>query len=187
MPALLRFETVLPIGILALVILAVFLRRNGRGWGYCLARVIFGLYLLALVSFTLFPIPLAGTPESRTPAGTILARVNLIPLRFGGLFNLPRSAILRELGGNILLTVPFGLGLRFFANSRPRAVPWLAVLTGLSIEVCQLMVSLGVGAAYRSVDINDVFLNAGGVLLGHALYRLWMFFRAGGSRLRVGC
>jgi glycopeptide antibiotics resistance protein len=33
------------------------------------------------------------------------------------------------------------------------------------------MVSLGIGGAYRGVDINDVLLNAAGVLLGYAFFR----------------
>ena len=40
-----------------------------------------------------------------------------------------------------------------------------------ALETAQLGVSLLIGAAYRSVDINDVLLNAAGVLLGYALFR----------------
>lgn len=178
MPALLTFErTVLPIGILALATLLVILRRQGRGWLYCLPRALFGLYLLVLIQFTLFPIPLPGTPESRQQASYILSRVNFIPFRFGGLFTLNFNIILRELGGNILLTVPLGLGLPFLTHFRLRAVPWLALMSGMIIESCQLMISLGIGAAYRGVDVNDVLLNAGGVIFGYALYWLlqWSF------------
>jgi len=54
---------------------------------------------------------------------------------------------------------------------------FLAAGAGLVIETAQFLVSLGIGGRYRGVDINDVLLNAAGVLIGYGLFRVfaWMY------------
>lgn len=121
-------------------------------------------YLLAIIDLTLFPIP-----QVNFGAAGVHPRINLIPFDFGNLFDLPRIAV-RELGGNILLTVPYGFGLPFFVRFKPRRFPWLALAPGLAIEGSQLVLSLIVGYAFRGVDINDVLLNAVGAGVGYGLY-----------------
>jgi glycopeptide antibiotics resistance protein len=37
----------------------------------------------------------------------------------------------------------------------------------------QLAISLAVGHAYRTADIDDVVLNVAGALLGYVAFRLW--------------
>jgi glycopeptide antibiotics resistance protein len=61
----------------------------------------------------------------------------------------------------------------FIARLKARDFLWLALTVGLSIELAQLAVSLVIGGAYRGVDINDVLLNAAGVLIGFACFRLF--------------
>jgi len=169
----LTFEWIaFPLGAAGLVALLVIGWRQKLSWSYIIARALFWLYLLALVGLTLLPIPIPGSLDDRQPVGVILSRVNLIPFDFGGLFNLHPNVIRHELVGNILLTVPLGLGLPFLAAIRPRVVPWLAVSVGLVIEAAQLLVSLAIGGAYRGVDINDVLLNAVGVLIGYGFFRI---------------
>jgi glycopeptide antibiotics resistance protein len=97
--------------------------------------------------------------------------VNLVPLHFGGLFDLHPNVIFRELAGNIFLTAPFGFGIPLLARVWEKRIFWLSLAVGSVIETTQLMVSLGIGTAYRGVDINDVLLNAAGVLLGYAFFR----------------
>jgi len=169
---LLTFEKIaLSLGLSGLVVLLVILRQRKRSWTYCLAPALFWLYFLALVGLTLFPIPIPDTSESRQTVSHILSRVNLIPFDFGGLFNLHPNVIWHELGGNILLTVPFGLGFTFLVRIRARMIPLLAVTVGLAIETAQLLVSFAIGGAYRGVDINDVLLNAVGMLIGYEIFR----------------
>jgi glycopeptide antibiotics resistance protein len=175
---LLTFEEIaLPVGLSALAVLLAILRHRQRSWPYCFASVLFWIYILALAGLTLFPIPIGTAEESPRTAASILARVNLIPFDFGGLFDLHPNVIRYELGGNILLTVPFGLGLPFLFRMRARLIPWLAVMVGMAIETAQLLVSIAIGGAYRSVDINDVLLNAIGVLIGYGLFRAstWLY------------
>ncbi|HTX91115.1 MAG TPA: VanZ family protein [Anaerolineales bacterium] len=158
-------------GIALLVPLLVRLRR--RGPAYLVRFSLFWAYLLALVGATLFPLPiLYGLAEGPTWANAAftLAHVNLIPFYYGT--NVTAAFLLPEIIKNILLTLPFGFGVSFIARLRPRDFLWLAPATGLVLELAQLLVSLAIGGPYRSVDINDVLLNAAGVWLGYGLYRL---------------
>ena len=140
----------------------------------------FWVYLLLVVSVTIFPIPLpagANGMEIKRPAAEILSRVNLVPLRFGGLFSLHPNVIFHELAGNILLTIPFGFGICLLAPPRARVLPVLAVGTGLAIETAQLLVCLGIGGSYRGVDINDVLLNAAGVWIGWGVFKAFVWVK----------
>jgi glycopeptide antibiotics resistance protein len=103
--------------------------------------------------------------------------VNLVPFNYGHLFDLHLNVIFLEIFGNILLTVPFGFGIPFLARFKPKNFPWLAIGSGLAIETAQLGFCLLLGANYRTVDINDVLLNATGALLGYTLFRgfAWLY------------
>ena len=159
------------VGIPGLVVLLAILWRQKRSPAYLLCFSIFWVYLLIVAGVTIFPVPLSGALVGRQPAAHILSRVNLVPFEFGKLFDLHSNVIFRELIGNILLTVPFGFGISFIAWVRGKQFPWLAIAVGLAIETTQLLVSLGIGGVYRGVDINDVLLNAGGVLAGYGFFR----------------
>lgn len=164
-------------GCLALVILLILLRERKRSLSYLFCFAVFGVYILAVVSMTLFPIPIRVSGDWRQPAADILSQVNLIPFYFGGLFNMPPIYAFQELVGNILLTIPLGFGLPFIAPLKARHYLGLAFAAGLTIELSQLIASLIVGGNYRSVDINDVLLNAAGTLIGYGLFRtfVWLY------------
>jgi len=170
-------ENALPLGLSGLFVLLAVLQHRKKSWLYSLGFALFWLYLMALIALTLFPIPIPDTLESRQTVTHILSRVNLIPFNFGGLFELHPNVIRRELGGNILLTVPFGMGFPFLTRIRARTIPLLALSVGLVIETAQLSLSIAIGGAYRGVDINDVLLNATGVLIGYGIFRVftWLY------------
>lgn len=66
--------------------------------------------------------------------------------------------------------MPLGFGLGYF--HRPGWVKLLlwALLTGLTMEGIQLLVILTIGTLYHTVDINDVILNALGVIVGYCFF-----------------
>jgi glycopeptide antibiotics resistance protein len=84
-----------------------------------------------------------------------------------------------DFANNILLTIPFGLGIIFVSRLRPRDFLWLPLAVGFGIETAQLAISIILGYPYRVVDINDALLNAAGVLIGYGLFRIftWLWFR----------
>jgi glycopeptide antibiotics resistance protein len=151
--------------------LSLILLRRKCSQAYLICFSGFWLYLLLVVSLTLFPLPLPEEMISRRSAIDILSHVNLVPFQFGRLFENNLNVIIQEIFGNIVLTLPFGFGIPFLVRFKPKKFPLLAVGAGLAIETAQLGFSLLVNATYRSTDINDVLLNAAGATLGYALFR----------------
>ena len=97
--------------------------------------------------------------------------MNLVPFSFGACD--PLILCLRNIYENILLTIPFGFGISFISKIKPSNIYWLALAVGLVLEIIQLVISLIVHSAFRVVDINDVLLNAIGVLIGYGLFRIF--------------
>lgn len=73
--------------------------------------------------------------------------------------------VLVNLGGNVLMFVPWGLGLPLLWRKFRSVwkVMFASVLLPIFIEFCQLFIG-------RSVDIDDVILNFAGGVLGGLLY-----------------
>jgi len=162
------------VGLAILVVLLIALRR--RGMFYLFFFSIFWVYLLVLVSVTVFPIPLgmdggfrSGTIWSQIVSMFKFSGLNLIPLYFGNCWDLPRACA-TGIYENILMTVPFGFGINFIAHLRKRDFIWLALALGLLIETTQFALDLILGGVYRTVDVNDVLFNALGVWIGVGLF-----------------
>jgi glycopeptide antibiotics resistance protein len=174
---------ILLIGLPALAVTLLYLRRRRSGAQLFLLGA-FGLYVLLLVAATLLPIDLS--PDYRAimqREAAFSERMNLIPFYFGPYGSLWHSRFM--LVSNILLTVPFGLGIGFLARVRPRDLRWLPWAVGFGIEGAQLALGLAQGYPYRVIDINDTLMNALGVALGYGLFwliaqaALWLHGRAG--------
>lgn len=124
--------------------------------------------LVMLVGFVLmvaFAVVLARLTLRPSPASVHLTHSNLHPgssLRAYLNYGRPLDT-LRQIGGNVLLGVPFGILVPVLAPRARRMLPVLA-LTALVM----LMVELVQGALItgRAFDIDDVILNTTGALLG---------------------
>lgn len=161
---------ILLIGLPALAVTLLYLRRRRSGAQLFLLGA-FGLYLMLLMAATLLPIDLSPEYRAIMQRDTTFAeRMNLIPFYFGPFGSLWRSRYM--LISNILLTVPFGLGIGFVARVRPRDLRWLPWAVGFGIEGAQLALGLAQGFPYRVLDINDTIMNALGVLVGYGLFWL---------------
>lgn len=126
-----------------------------------------------------FPISLSDTwPVDLTKATVlrILKDVNLTPLYFLSFNHRPFSMtwLFVDFVLNILLTIPFGIGLGYFRKPRFLKIFLWAVGTGLALEGIQLLLKMIINN-YHVVDINDVILNALGVMIGYLVY--WLFSR----------
>jgi glycopeptide antibiotics resistance protein len=181
------------VGILILIVFLIILRYRGRDLSYLFCFSVFWIYLLLVLAVTVFPVPLpadlrivmTGEHVTRT-----LSRVNLIPFKYLNSFNLcffNPYLVFREIVQNILLTIPLGFGIQFLTPFKTRKPLWLAIMAGFVIESAQLVVSLGIGAAYRVVDITDLMLNGAGVLIGYYFFRVfaWLYLTLT-QRLRIG-
>ena len=158
---------------LILLGLVLFLLRH-RGSRHLWAAAIFGLYLLLLMDAVIFPLPIGrevGPILTKQNIAFTLSRINYHIGYFGT--HVSQRYILRQIIENILLTVPFGIGLAYFTRPRGWKIILQALLVGLGTELSQLLVGiLIVGGPYRGVDINDILLNAAGALLGIGIFYL---------------
>ncbi len=148
-----------------LVIVLIVLRSKSKSFSYLLFFSIFWIYLMSVVSVVAFPFPVGISNPDFKPS------INLIPFYFGRceMINL----CMRDIFDNILLTVPFGFGISFIFRFKPNNITWLAMTVGFSFEITQLIISFIFKSAFRSVDINDVILNATGVLVGYGIFRIF--------------
>ncbi|MFJ5775525.1 VanZ family protein [Streptomyces sp. NPDC093094] len=124
--------------------------------------------MLAFVCMVGFAVVLARLTLEPSPASEALTHSNLRPgssLRFYFDTAEPGDAV-RQIGGNVLLGVPFGVLVPVVA---PGARGLLRVL--LLTATVMLLVELAQGAMVtgRAFDIDDVLLNTTGALLGHLL------------------
>jgi glycopeptide antibiotics resistance protein len=71
---------------------------------------------------------------------------------------------------NILLFVPFGVGLPFITVFRLKKVVIIGALFSVSIEILQLVTGLMAHITFRVADINDVIFNTLGVVIGYLLF-----------------
>jgi len=167
-----------PIGIVLLVIPLIILWRRKHSASYLTCFSVFGIYLVFALQQTFFPLQIAGSYVDTMRQVPLMSFVNLIPFYFGP-FGTLNSASLTMIH-NVILTIPFGFGVNFVAQVRAKTVLWLALAVGFGIETAQLAISLILRYPYRVIDINDVLMNACGVLIGYGIFRvfarlyLWM-------------
>ncbi|MFI9341951.1 VanZ family protein [Streptomyces sp. NPDC052773] len=122
----------------------------------------------AFVLMVAFSVVLARLTLEPSPASESLTHSNLRPghsLRAYLNESTPRDAV-RQVGGNLLLGVPFGILVPVLAP-RARGIVRVLLLTALVM----LMVELAQGAVVtgRAFDIDDVILNTAGALVGYLL------------------
>ena len=155
------------VGILVLLLLILWFRKHSLS--YLLCAAVFGIYLLFALDKVFFPIAISGSYAQSMRQEPFSLFINLIPFQFG-----PFGATLEDafvtLMQNVLLTIPFGFGLSFILPIKARHFLWLAFAVGFGIELSQLVISLILGYPYRYIDINDVLMNALGVLIGYSLF-----------------
>ena len=167
--------------ITALLILALAgFRLRKRGLLYLAGMALFGLYLMAVIDAMFFSIPLAENwPSNLSWAETaryLTHQANLIPFYFGSRYiqtslgMIPVGFPFRDVVGNILLTVPFGMGVQFLAAPRGKKALWLALGAGLALEGIQLLLRVVLGTTMHVIDINDVLMNTLGIFIGYGLY-----------------
>ncbi|MGQ4432473.1 VanZ family protein [Streptomyces sp. SAS_260] len=127
--------------------------------------------LAMLIGFVLmvgFAVVLAKLTLEPSPASKALVHTNLHPGRsLKAYLDQPamRDAI-KQIGGNVVLGIPFGVLVPVFA---PRARGILKVL--LLTATVMLLVEFAQGALItgRAFDIDDVILNTSGALIGWVL------------------
>lgn len=160
--------------VLFILLLIIFWWRK-RSFSYLLCLAIFSFYLLMAADKIFFPIWLGSDYAEAIGQVPFTTNINLIPFYFGPYGTLESS--LETLMLNVLLTMPFGFGISFLARVKAKHIIWIALAVGLGIETAQLIISLLLGYVYWIVDVNDVLMNALGVLIGYGIFRVfaWVY------------
>ena len=151
--------------VLALVVVAIWLKSKDHFLAFF--AFVFGVYLIGVISVVVFPVAIEYGVSDFKP------NVNLVPFDFGYCDAFSMELCIREIYQNILLAIPFGFGVNFIARIKPRNILWLALGVGFTFEFVQLAISLIVRSPFRAVDINDLILNAIGVLIGYGIFRIF--------------
>jgi len=160
------------IGLTALAVALIVLRKRNKSFWYLLFFSIFSIYMMGVISVVVFPFVIPESPPEFSQR-LINPDFNVIPFSFGSCFEYLPDLCFRGIYENILLTIPFGFGISFILRIRSKNIIWLALAVGSIFEATQLIVLLVFGGSFRSVDINDVIFNATGVLLGYGLFRIF--------------
>ncbi|WP_210635227.1 VanZ family protein [Streptomyces sp. GESEQ-13] len=124
--------------------------------------------LCAFAAMVVFAVVLARLTLQPSPASEALTHTNLHPGRsLRAYLDQPglRDAI-KQIGGNILLGVPFGVLAPVVA---PRTRGFLRILVLTAVVMLLVEVAQGLLVTGRAFDIDDVILNTAGALLGYLL------------------
>lgn len=91
---------------------------------------------------------------------------NFIPFKEMFRYELGTKIFFKNVGGNMLMFVPFGFFVSYFLKLEKKySIILLTILTSLTIETTQLMIG-------RVFDIDDIILNIVGGFVGFLIYHL---------------
>lgn len=159
------------IGIILLIILCVFLRKiKNKDYIYLFFLSIFYIYLLFVLKYTIFPVPLnSHMLEIMRKNSAFLSGINVIPFKISSI----KYFISIQVIENIILSTPFGFGISYITKLTKKKMILLGILFGVIIEAIQLIISLFLRYTYRVIDVNDVIFNFIGVFFGYSLFKIF--------------
>ncbi|MFD5031544.1 VanZ family protein [Streptomyces sp. NPDC058405] len=138
----------------------------GNSWGRILLRVI--ITVVAFAALVAFSAVLAELTLTPSPASAEIAGSNLQPGRSLRQYaeDYTFLAACKQIGGNLLMGVPFGLILPVLVPRRARMVRVVALTA-----VVMVLVELAQGSIVegRAFDVDDVIMNTSGALIGYLL------------------
>ena len=155
------------VGILAIVIFEIIcvvkkLRIKNNILGALLI-----IYLTAVASITLFPIPIDYDYENNQLN-------NFIP--FASIYSLISNGeyAVKNILGNIVMFIPFGIIITLLNYKKISFLKliFIGLSMSVAIEFLQFLIGYFIGYMYRSVDIDDVILNTFGAMIGFLAVKL---------------
>ena len=150
--------------VLFLIYIFVFYRKwKVQGKDVLFINTIMYIYLSFVLYFTLMPI-ITSLPFIFNHPYTPMNLVPFIDVTFG------RGDFTRQLGLNIIMTIPFGflLPLMKKENTKLLRVVFYTFLLSLGIEILQPLIN-----GIRSSDITDIITNVTGGIIGYIMYLIF--------------
>ncbi|MFI5663532.1 VanZ family protein [Streptomyces sp. NPDC051684] len=139
-------------------------RKRRYSWGRRLVRAL--AMVVGFVCMVAFAVALARATLVPSPVSQSLTHTNLHPGRSIGLyFDQPdwRDTI-KQVGGNVLLGVPFGVLLPVLF---PRTRGFVRVVLMTAFVMLTVETAQGLLVEGRAFDVDDVILNASGAFVGY--------------------
>lgn len=161
--------TALLFGLIWVGILTFLRLKKKKSLAYLLLLTIFYVYVVMVLDYTLFQFQSLlllrhFMPDLLLNGQTAGESMNLIPLITLTPQDLKTSLL------NILLLIPFGLGLPFITNFRMKKIVVIGAFFSIVIEFLQLITGLIAKVTFRIADTNDVIFNTVGVAIGYILF-----------------
>lgn len=161
--------------IIGLLFFSLMILKNIINKLYFFYGIVFSIYTASVISLTMFPFPYQKELINDVIRENYGKTNNLIPFKtILYAFSTPinREGII-HLIGNIVLFIPLGFMLLiFFDKVKVGKVIFIGFLCRLTIEIMQFLLGLYIGYNYRSSDIDDVFLNTFGCVIGILLFKI---------------
>lgn len=145
---------------------------------YLMFFTIFYIYLVKVLDYTLFQFQSLillkyFLPNLMLQGQTAGENINLTPFITLTTQDLKTSFL------NILLFIPFGLGMPFITHFRIKMIVIIAALFSIGIEFLQLITGLLAHITFRIADINDVIFNTLGAAIGCILFLIFGHYLPG--------
>lgn len=135
----------------------------------------FSVYIGAVLALTLFPVHPAQFSFSWQNIAAEFHSSSLSPFLWSfqmiqnGLAADNMGTVFYNLGGNLLLLMPFGILVPLIWRTRPLKTILIAVLSAFSVEFLQFIENV-FHIGYNDVSFDDFFLNALGCILAYLLF-----------------
>jgi glycopeptide antibiotics resistance protein len=144
-------------------------RKKQKDLAYLVYFTIFYIYIVKVLDYTLFQFQSLlllkyFMPGIMLQGQTARESLNLLPLAGLTTDDIETSLL------NILMMMPFGLGLPFIAQFSMKKIIVCGVLFSLTIEILQYVSGQLAGTTFRIADINDVLFNMLGTIVGYFLF-----------------
>lgn len=179
---------ILPFLIMVLAIPLIIYQYNKYGsthWWRIFTLYSFFFYLLVAYYLVILPLPSYEYVENMSPVNIQLEPFYFINyFRYQGLreglgawLNFFKTRAFQQLFFNVLLTVPFGVYLRYYFKKGFFTTLLLSFLLSLFFELTQLSALYGLyPQPYRIFDVDDLFLNTLGGVVGYIFTPLIVYF-----------
>lgn len=163
------FITIVVIGVPILIIFNLLFKKR---FIFHVVSILALIYGGAVISVTFFPMPIDHRLIADMKTNGVALSYNLIPFKsISGSLNHFYYIGIRNVLGNLLLLLPFGILLGIMKVKTVGRAFLYGLLVSLAIETIQLTISL-LSLGTRSVDVDDLILNSAGTLIGFLLYRI---------------
>lgn len=172
------------IGIIIIFLSTLIIYKYKRNYYLIFFYCLYSYYLLNVLKYTLFPIPIDPRVIAIHAGPTVdfMKGVNFIPFNYASINNVFSGQVVL----NVLLAIPFGFGTPFLTRMNFKRILISGILFGVTIELLQLCISLLLGFPYRVIDIDDILNNFTGATLGFLFFKLFSFlFILSVDKLRI--